>query len=745
MVRLKHGKAAQNGDKSGDLPTQKRINNLSRNKALEIMKLPVLKFINYTVGLQQRLFSAFCVALRASSSLLGIARKRSLLSLRSSVLLFAFCFSQSYAQPVDTAKVYEIGEITVTAPQSNEIIPPQKLSGNELQNLGSHSVADAIRYFSGIQIKDFGGIGGLKTVDIRSMGIQQVGVFYDGVQIGNAQNGQVDLGKFSLDNMEEISLYNGQKSNIFQSAKDFGSASSVYLQTRRPTFEENKNFNIRATFRTGSFGLANPSVLWEHKITKSLSSSINAEYTYATGKYKFRYRKLLLDGTVAYDTGAVRKNGDIQSFRLEGGLFGNAKKVDWNAKLYFYNSERGISGAIVNNVWRSSQRQWDRNFFTQASVTATLHPKYALLAHFKYANDYLRYLSPDTTFMYIDNKFTQQEIYTSLSQKINILKRWDASLATDFQWNTLQSNLRNFVQPQRYSTLIALATSYEIWRIKAQANVLGIFIQDKTYQKSKKQKITPAVFISCKPLKKEEFYIRAFYKRIFRMPTFNDLYYTEIGNIALRPELATQYDLGLQYSKLFKKGIIEMVSLTTDAYYNMITDKIVAIPKGNTQFRWMMMNIGVVKIRGIDVTAQLNWKFKYEIRLQTQFNYTYQKAQDYSNPKDNAPIWGTYKGQIAYVPWHSGSFTLQFSYKTYQLNYSFIYVGERYHNSSNIPENYEPPWYTHDISLGKEFRFKKWRFNISAEINNLLNQQYEVVLNYPMPGTNFKIILKFIV
>ncbi|MDY2671566.1 MAG: Plug domain-containing protein, partial [Sodaliphilus sp.] len=93
-----------------------------------------------------------------------------------------------------------------------EVIPAQTLSGKRLEGLNSHSVADAIRYFSGVQIKDYGGVGGVKTVDIRSMGTNHMGVFYDGIQLGNAQNGQIDLGKFSLDNIDEISLYNGQKS-----------------------------------------------------------------------------------------------------------------------------------------------------------------------------------------------------------------------------------------------------------------------------------------------------------------------------------------------------------------------------------------------------------------------------------------------------------------------------------------------------------------------------------------------------
>jgi len=675
-----------------------------------------------------------------------------------SLLLIITLIANSLFAQIDTTKHFEINEITIAAPPKIEVFPAQKLTGKELYHLSSHSVTDGIRYFSGVQIKDYGGIGGLKTVDIRSMGAHHTAVFYDGVPIGNAQSGQVDLGKFSLDNMEEVSLYNGQKSEIFQSAKDFASAGSIYLKTRRPTFEKDKNYNIRAKFSTGSFGLANPAVVWEQKIsrrrdvarnvptTRNISTAINAEYIYATGKYKYRYRRGLPNGNVAYDTTAVRQNGDIQSFRIEGGLFGNAKKLFWDTKLYFYNSERGIPCAIVNNVWKNSQRLWDRNLFAQGSLTAPVHNRYELLTRFKYANDFLRFQNTDTTLMILDNRFIQQEIYTSLTQKVSILKGWELALATDFQWNNLktsrlQTGVNNYEQyPHRFSTFVALATAVDFWKIKALANLLGTFINEEI---GNKEKFSPAVFVSYKPVKNEEFHIRFFYKQIFRMPTFNDLYYTEIVNNKLRPEEATQFNLGLQYSKILKKGILESMMFKTDGYYNIIKDKIIAVYKGNSLITRMMTNIGLAKIHGIDATAQLNWKFKHDIRLRTQLNYTWQKAQDYTDSTDNAPYFGTYKGQIAYIPLHSGSFTLQFAYKTCQLNYSFIYVGARYSSSANIRENYLQPWYTHDLSLGKEFCFKKWKFSVLAEVNNLLNQQFEVVDNFPMPGTNFRVVLLF--
>ena len=140
-------------------------------------------------------------------------------------------------EQLDSISVHTLNEVVVTANRFTEVIPSQKLTGKELEGLNSLSVADALRYFSGVQLKDYGGVGGIKTVNIRSMGSEQMGVFYNGIQLGNAQNGQVDLGKFSLENIEEISLYNGQRSDIFQTAREFGTAGSIYLTTRRPRFE----------------------------------------------------------------------------------------------------------------------------------------------------------------------------------------------------------------------------------------------------------------------------------------------------------------------------------------------------------------------------------------------------------------------------------------------------------------------------------------------------------------------------
>ncbi|MCC8146189.1 MAG: TonB-dependent receptor plug domain-containing protein [Bacteroidales bacterium] len=663
-----------------------------------------------------------------------------------------------------------LNEVTIVANRYQEVIPSQKLSGDELKRLNAHSVADAIRYFSGVQIKDYGGIGGIKTVDIRSMGSHHMGVFYDGIQLGNAQNGQIDLGKFSLDNIEEISLFNGQKSEIFQPAKDYGSAGSIYLRTRIPQFLGNKKTNLRGIFRTGSFGLVNPSVLWEQKITPAINFSYNIEYTYAHGKYKFRNRKVNPDGSVAWDTTATRQNGQIYALRQEGSLHGYINQGKWNAKAYYYISGKGIPGAIVNNVWENAAKQWDQNFFAQTHFQKDFN-KYSLMVNAKYAHDYMHFQNFDTAaspFHHekilkevietdsswilqskgIDNYFWQKEFYISVANRYSIFPNWDVSLSSDYQWNSLDASLKEFVYPRRNTALIAAATAFEWKRIKAMASFLGTFVKDNISRNPNdnsktapsKEEYTPAAFLTYQPFDSKNFLIRSFYKKIFRMPTFNDLYYTDIGNIHLRPEYTVQYNLGALYTKKLN-NLLKDINIKADIYYNEVTDKIVAVPKGNSQYRWMMMNIGKVKIKGLDISCTGNWNLFKDLFIRTHINYTYQKAQDYSDPSDNGDG-GSYKGQIAYIPWHSGSAIIGGMYKDWDFNYSFIYVGERYDNSSNIIENYLQPWYTSDLSVGRLFSYKKTEYKITLEVNNILNQSYEVVRNYPMPGRNFKVILR---
>ena len=90
------------------------------------------------------------------------------------------------------------------------------------------------------------------------------------------------------------------------------------------------------------------------------------------------------------------------------------------------------------------------------------------------------------------------------------------------------------------------------------------------------------------------------------MPTFNDLYYRDVGNMNLSPEKVGQFNVGFLYSHRFRPSNIT-ISLTGDYFYNFIYDKIVAIPNKNL-FIWSMLNFGKVRATGTEVNFSFLWK-----------------------------------------------------------------------------------------------------------------------------------------
>lgn len=637
----------------------------------------------------------------------------------------------------DSVRVHHIQEVVVTSRLiSRETIPSQTLGGEELKKLNSLSVADALRYFSGLQLKDYGGVGGIKTVNIRSMGTNHLGIFYDGIELGNAQNGQIDLGQFSLDNVEEISLYNGQRSAIFQPASDFGNAGSVYIRTKAPRFMMGRRYNLLVRAKYGSSDTFRFSSLWEQKLSDHISSSLSTSVLTSSGRYKFHYRRVTEDNTVAYDTTAVRHNGDIWAFRIEENVRGGIADGYWNVKAYTYHSERGIPGAIVNNVWRRGERQWDHNTFGQTVFQKSFGDKFSTKALAKYAYYVTRYVNNDETQIHVDNTYRQQELYFSTSNVYEILPKWSVSMSYDFKWNKLNANMVDFAFPHRYSNFVSLATALTLSRIQAQASLVEQVVKDHVKygaSSSFRSTLTPAFFVNVYPFESKLLAVRVFAKKSFRMPTFNDLYYADMGNSKLNPESALQYDLGFVLNKDWKQGIVDHFRLQVDGYYNTVHDKIVAYPKGQ-QFRWTMLNLGKVHIKGVDAMAEVGLEPAKDWKVTARLQYTYQDARDVTDPNTSY-----YKDQIPYIPWHSGSAILGLSWREWDLSYSFIYSGERYSQQENILYNHLQPWYTHDMSVVYHAR----RWSARLDVNNIFSQDYDVILNYPMPKRNYMLTLEY--
>ena len=623
------------------------------------------------------------------------------------------------AKPEPADSVRSLQEVEVTALR-RPLATVQELSGLKLQALSSTSIADALKYFAGVQIKDYGGLGGLKTVNVRSLGSQHVGVYIDGVRITNAQNGTVDLGKFSLSTLESVSLYNANKLDICQSASEYASGATVYMQTRRPDRD-----SISVLAGIGSFhtwrGRANLQFC-----CRGWSGFVDAEYLKSKGDYPFRYKSEF------EDTVGIRRNSDIEFFRVEGALF----KKGFSSHLYCYVSERGCPGGIVRRLsdkYTNIGREWDTDIFAQASWLHRFGEIHTLKINAKYAHEYLRYNTDypeNQNTARVDNHYYQDDAYASASYAIRPWEWMSFNFGYDARMSWLTADLRHFSPVRRLDQKAVAAVQAE-WRgFRLAASALYQHYKDHTRLKTGAahplQKVTPSFTIG---YAWRGFMARAWYKCIFRAPTLNDLYYTQAGNRNLKPEYTRQWNIGLGHS--FQRGSWA-TSAQADFYINHIDDRIVCLPLKGT-YTWSMMNYGKTFCRGMNATLQGqfmpgNWTFSLLA------SFTLQDDVNRTNPGNK----NTYNRPICYSPKFSCGITAIAAWRWISLTVSELHVGERMWSYAD-PRDVLSPYDNVDLKLTV-----RWRgLMASLEVNDLFDIQYEHIQRYPMPGRAFNFTLSY--
>lgn len=635
-------------------------------------------------------------------------------------------------QVIDTTKAYEIKEVTITKnrnkTETRSTSPLQVLSTKKIEKLNVLQVSDAVKFFSGVLVKDYGGIGGLKTISVRSLGANHTAVSYDGITITDCQTGQIDIGRFSLENVELLSLSSGQSDNIFLPARLFASASVLNIQTLKPVFTTNKNINGKFSLKIGSFGMMNPSVGLDAKINTKLSVSFSGEGLYADGKYPYtlNYGPAIKDST----SKEIRQNTDVKNIRLEGALYGAFSENETGyIKTYFYQSERGLPGATVFYTTEnaSKERIWDNTFFTQAHYKKYFSKVFSFQANAKFNRAYLKYYDPTVlnSAGKEENMFIQNEYYISASVLYRAFDRLSFSASSDGALNTLKAD---FTVPNRLTWLSSVATKYVSNTVLATASLLATMVNEK----ENNIQLSPYISFSVKPFDNNDLRVRLFYKNIFRSPSFNDLYYSQVGNRNLKPENTNQYNLGLTYITSFEKWM-PLFSVTIDGYHNDVTDKIVAYPTKSI-FVWTMKNLGKVSINGIDFTAETTIEPWKKIGFNFGTSYTYQRALNVTDPTDKS----TYNHQLTYTPRISGSGKVGIETPWININYTVLWSGHRYALFQNYSENRLPSYTDHSISANRQFKIKHYLLTTNIEALNLFNQNYAVVKWFPMPGRSFR-------
>ena len=650
----------------------------------------------------------------------------------ATVIVALFCMTVVAAQ--DSLRTHTIEDVVVTAERSRttnvfSTIPVQSFSGDDIRLMGLQNLADAVKKFAGTSVKDYGGIGGMKTVSVRNLGAQHTAVSYDGIVVSNTQAGQIDIGRFSLDNVSLLSMAVGQSSDMLQSARHYASAAVMGISTAQP-LPADKSSLLRIGLSGGSWGQINPKVrLWQ-RLSGSSVLSINADYMRADGTYPYT----LVNGLES--TRERRENSGISQWHVEGNVntsFSDSSRLD--VKAYYYRSSRGLPGSVILYNNESNEHLWDENLFAQAIYNKRWNEQWQWVARAKYTHSWNKY--EDYNIKYTNGRKeelnSQDEYYASATINWQPLRWLSMSLAEDAAFNKLRTTVNGSPNPLRFTSLTALAAKLRIGRLTAEGNMVMTYATESLTESEKyslktpddRKHLSPSLSLSWRILPEEALYIRALYKSTFRMPTFNDLYYLQIGNTSLRPEKAHEYGIGITWNSR-RTGCLKYIALTADGYHNNVTDKIVAFP---STYIWKMVNFGKVEIWGVDATVATEVDIARKTCAVLSASLSFQDAQD------KTPGSATYGSQLPYTAKVSGGISLILNTPWLTVGYSATGQGKRYSMAQNIREYQLPAYMEHSVSISRRFDLgNSSNINLQLSVNNITDEQYEIIKYYPMPG-----------
>lgn len=651
------------------------------------------------------------------------------------------CPAVSVAQEDDGNREHTLSPALVNAQRVPErmksAVPVQAVDTVAMRRLGITDTGDALRRLAGINLRDYGGAGGLKTVSVRGMGAGHTAVLYDGLPVGDAQTGQVDLGRFALERLSEVSLTVAGSDRLLCPVRNLAAA-TISLRSATAADSAGVSPHFSGGLVHGSFGTANPSFSLSAPAGRRTSLGVAGDFYYGRNDYPFT----LKNGPLT--TRERRENSRMQTWTAEADLLHRTRKGgQLAAKAYYYDTHRRLPGPVILYTSGNNERLAEQTAFAQARYEQK-KGAWEVQAAGKFQWQASRYA--DIGGQYpggaLRQHYWQREWYATAGAAWHA-GPWGVAYAADYFFNSLNSNLKTDNDVWRHSLQQAVSLRYDGSRLQATARCVGSVFLNRAaagqQASADARRLVPSVSLSWKAAEGGRIpavlYLRACYKEYFRVPTFTESYYYHYGSQDLRPELTRQLGAGLTLQSA-PSAWWPLLRLSLDGYYNRITDRITSIPYN--LYVWRTVNLGRVRAGGLDASVETKFRPADRHALFFTANYSLQCAQDRTESRT-----GTYGKQPAYMPRHSGSASLAYECRWIGCAVHGTAVSERYSTNEQLAGTRLPGYVEAGLAVYRSFSLGKGRLDVRADLVNAFDKQYEVIRRYPMPGRAYKVSLRY--
>ncbi|WP_138429328.1 TonB-dependent receptor plug domain-containing protein [Fodinibius saliphilus] len=609
----------------------------------------------------------------------------------------------TYGQTVSDTLQFDEIEVVATRiyqPLNYQPTNVEVIDSVQLQMLKTLSVAEVLAAESSLVIKDYGP-GGMATASQRGLSSEQIQVLWEGIPINSPMQGQTDLSLLPASFFSNVQVSSGTPSTAFGGGSLSG---ALYLGS-----DWKQKSYVTMHQGIGSYGQWQTSLQGKYSSSTGTYVAYRGLYDYGENDFKYFSR--------AYNTIEQREHNRSKRYSMMASVGRKNKKERWKTTFWISDSENQIPGDILSTDPQAQQNDKSMRWLSLYNVdwgkTDISFKNYMERVELNYFDPSIGTHSLSTI-----KRWMVSSTATHPVSKHLFLKGEISGELTGVETNNY-NNIRN---RRQFSALanpeFILADEY--LRVYPALR-LDIYSDFGTI-------VSPSLGVNYE-LFEERLFIRGQLSRDFNPPSFNALYWGEVGDPNLKPELSNSAELGLSLSET---PFIGITTFDLTGYFSKVDNGIRWYPGGSGQ--WAPSNVEQVTTKGIE--AHLKNTFLrgnlWSLKVAQKGILTDTEISEARFPGDQGV-----GNQVRLVPkWkYNASITIKRDYVTTVLKYRWI--SRRYLTENENINNSLDPYQVVDAHVQFKKAYQNFDLEVQAVAKNILGEEYEIISWYPMPKRNF--------
>ncbi len=561
-------------------------------------------------------------------------------------------------------------------------------------NLGSFSKNGSLSQLPSLELRTYGGYAGVTSASFDAGFARHTKVLFNGVDLTDAQNGQVDLSSFPSFALRSLNYR-------LNSGTTYGSGSidgTLNINT--------KNSPNRVFYSSGDYGF----------------NQYGATYTMGRENSK----RTITIGKTSYD-------GD---YKFKDSVTGSSKKRENNSLDQFFfamNREFLVRDDLIINInsLTTKNTRGAAGSTSFPSILATRTDEYEL-----YSLSFMKFFIDSNLKIYI-NRSTNNQVYDDPNESFPVFSEHDldqSSFGLDFE-KEINTNLDYQLSvKQQVDSISSTDLSNQELNSSSASFLLNYTNNEKDFKispstrfdkQSDNDKLTYNLsFESVDQFLKDDlsyFDFRLDAGSSFQFPTLNDLYWPDglysAGNPDLKPEESDYFSVNMTNNSVLGKFT---VTATMKDYENLI------LWQPNESLKYIPINVSSAS----RTTYNINF-LKEFASSQLQISYNIYDSKD--NDMDE---------KLLYVPDYSANIFLSHNFnQSINVALNYKYTGKRIlqYGSDWSDQTDGDAYGVLDFSVSKDFDALK----TSLIVDNLLDETFESTLGYPEPGRSIKLVAEY--